>query len=185
MKKYILIFIAILLPLTCLAGSIQDMHKAVIARRNVAGGALECTLLITQAVQDGYVWGSEGDNPNTCQKIDNNESTEICKVEIYPAHGDTNEYHVELWSDNVRAGTKYGNSELVELGTALTFHSFTFATNPEPPGDYFIHIILDSGSKVGIGTTTTVTSYLDTNYDLNTNGSDVDRDLTFKVWTMQ
>ena len=36
MKKYILIvFIAILFPLTCLAGSIQDMHRAVIARKNV------------------------------------------------------------------------------------------------------------------------------------------------------
>ena len=36
MKKYILILIAILFPLTCLAGSIQDKHKAVIARRNAA-----------------------------------------------------------------------------------------------------------------------------------------------------
>ena len=39
MKKYILILIAILLPLTCLAGSIQDMHKAVIARKTVAAAA--------------------------------------------------------------------------------------------------------------------------------------------------
>jgi len=40
MKKYILIvFIAILLPLTCLAGSIQDMHKAVIARKTVAAAS--------------------------------------------------------------------------------------------------------------------------------------------------
>ena len=36
MKKYILIFIATLLPLTCLAGSIQDMHRAVIARKAVS-----------------------------------------------------------------------------------------------------------------------------------------------------
>jgi hypothetical protein len=41
MKKTILVILVIILPLTCLAGSIQQMHKAVIARQTVAAGGCE------------------------------------------------------------------------------------------------------------------------------------------------
>ena len=55
MKKYILIFIVIILPLTCLAGSIEDMRRAVIMRKNAAaGGEYDyCTPLVGTFYWDG------------------------------------------------------------------------------------------------------------------------------------
>jgi len=150
-----------------------------------APSSLTCTLLIAQEALDGYIWANEADNPTACQKIDNNATVTICQIDILTYGSDTNTYHVEIWSDNARAGTQYGSDSEIKACPSAAWYSFTFGTNPEPPGDYFIHFIKDTGNKIGWRTTTNVNAYVDTNYDMHYNGGDQNRDACFRVYTMQ
>ena len=143
MKKYILILIAILFPLTCLAGSIQDMHKAVIARKTVAAaeqqsyivtetfdasgydnsecGASPCwTEILGDAVEDASVADDDGTYClNITGAVDENKF-------FYTTTGETFISFKFMWDTNLTA-PRTGIS-IKNVG-ATTLCTFTITTN--------------------------------------------------------
>ena len=67
MKKLIIILIALSFLSVCFAASIQDMHRAVIARRNAGGGGGGCT----------YIYSASGEPPFTSNDQANTNAVAI------------------------------------------------------------------------------------------------------------
>lgn len=110
---------------------------------------------------------------NPCQKVQNAAGTvEICEAQIRVQFaGSDCAFHLEIWSDAAKAGTQYGsdsNSYTVVGGDVTAgWKTFTFATNPEPPGDFFIHVVVEDANlfnwRMGYNDATG-SNYLDTDY---------------------
>lgn len=157
-------------------------------RNNIASVGGSCSVLITQSTNNtGYQL-----DDITAQRISNASTVEICQI-LMPwlsEYGNELTIHIEIWSDINRAGTQYGSdsNQVVFSNTSLDVKTFTFGTNPQPPGDYFMHFIQDDGGVEGqhiFYVALSPTAYSTTDYDLYSNGVDMDYDAVFTIYTIQ
>lgn len=148
---------------------------------DVGTGATEsgsCTLSDLYNENTSDYGGSAGSAANDYQYVNNAASRSFCKVamELYRTSSDVT-VHLELWSDAAKSGTQYGSDsgQVVVSATALgTLYDFTFGSNPDPPGNFYTHVIVDSGSYAFLRYGTVLgdpdTGLGDTNYDFYKDG---------------
>lgn len=128
------------------------------------------------------------------QKLNVTGAIEICKVKfkMYSTGGDST-VKVQIWTDEAKAGTKYGSDSntvsVTDTSDPGTWYDFTFTTNPSVPTstDVFVHAVYVNEGVSGFrfNVLNGTTGYSDTNYDYWRDGVDTNYDLDFEVWTMQ
>ena len=183
-RKLILIFMALSFFSVCFAGSIQDMHKAVIARKNAT--VVTCTTQVSQ-LEDNTSNGLYAGDTNWQEIKAQGVEITICQIDILAYYtGAAADLHVEVW--NTARDTQYGDdSSIVSIDTADAggaVYSFTWSgTEPVVPNaDFVILFVKDdaNGSRLlGHGDET---KYEDTNYDLFINSTDIDEDAYFNIY---
>lgn len=147
-------------------------------------GGGSCTLSDLYNENTSNYGASAASAANDYQYVNNTSSRSFCKVtwEAYRTIANVT-VHLELWSDASKTGTQYGSdsSQVVISATALgTHHEFTFASNPNPSGNFYTHIIVDSGAWEHLRYGTVLgdpdTGLGDTNYDFYEDGVEQTRD---------
>ena len=191
MKRLLPFFL--LLPLALLLTT--PPVRAVLAKlQGVAavGASESCTTLVD--ISTGWDDYYGGTTDNFCQKIKNSVSTEVCSagLTMWQASG-SSDVHFEIWDDEDKSvGSQIGgDSTTVAVTTASTdgvLYEGTWSTYPNPTGDYFVHLVVETNG-VNVKVHTSGTTYEDTDYDgwRGNNGSVVDLnvDFAFKLSTMQ
>jgi hypothetical protein len=129
------------------------------------------------------------------QKLQVTAAKEVGEVDLSIRVDDTktNTFTIEFWSDELRAGTKYGDtSNVVDVADTDTLWVFYTAdwvgkTMPSFSGDVFMHVIYGGLDTFQVQTTATVTAYVDDTYDAwrdNITPADFNNDLTFRIRTV-
>ena len=183
MKKLILIFVALSFFSVCFAGSIQDMHKAVIARKNAAA---TCTTQVSQLENNTSNALFAGDTNWQEIQAQGAEIT-ICQIDLLAYYsGSAADLHLEVW--NMAQDTKYGDdSSIVSIDTADTagaIYSFTWSgTEPVVPNaDFVVLFVKDDGNISYLRGHGDETKYISTDYDVFTNNTDKDEDAYFNIY---
>lgn len=123
---------------------------------------------------------------NSSQAIKYDQTRNIYQVEIWVGAFLTNNIHLEIWSDRIKAGTQYGgDSDTKTLAQFESgYYTFTFSEPlPSPTGDFFVHFVIDSYDNNWVTRTGGPNNYEDTNYDYGRDGVDDNEDAVIKIWT--
>lgn len=113
--------------------------------RPAGGPATSCQLLVEQTVDNDYWATSTG---AIAQRVKFSGGT-VCQIDLKIRwQTDGGKVKVECWSNADRTGTQYGSaSNEIETSQASAFYpaaawgTFTFATKPAPPGDFWICLV--------------------------------------------
>lgn len=150
-----------------------------------AGGAAAATCEVSatgpkqETQNDGATFGTTTQS----QKLKISSSITVCKTDVFFGTGTSGQCKVQFWTDNAKVGSQIGGDSDTQTCSGWPV-TFTWATNmPNLTSDAYMHIVIVSGTQNAIGLNTSVTSYEDTNYDFVRDGSDMDKDMVFRVYT--
>ncbi len=128
------------------------------------------------------------DNADNAQHVKNSANIEICQVDILGYLTDTQTsgtVHVEIWSDDSKAGTQYGGDSDATANTHATEGEISFIWSSNAPtgitGDFFMHLVHDSGDRTRWTGYTSSSTYEDSTYDFHLAGADTNDDISFRI----
>lgn len=177
----------------------QALTLADPARVPTKASSLTCQFLV-QSTGDNDYYSTSTD---IAQKIKSSGVT-VCQIDLKLSwlSGTDGNVKIQLWSNANKSGTQYGSdSSIVDVTLAgyyptPAWASFTFATNPEPTGDFWICLVktgtndvgwrIDYNHVPGAGYYPYIDATADEAYCAYAFGANrTTTDCTFKLYTMQ